>query len=151
MSNQDNDQVNSHINVQLNVQCTERSHEKDRDQGLDSVETSELKAGTGFMINLADTIRRYETQGYSENLVACFDHFEARSGAIRLWPEEIAVDKVIRFENTSDPDDQSILYLISSNQQKVKGLYVDTFGPSSIELSKSMIERLKDHLSQRNS
>ena len=143
MSNQDNDMINSHINRQ----STESQQDGQKsDVALDTTETSELKAGTGFMINLADTIRRYEAQGYSENLVACYDHFEARSGEIKLKPEEIVVDKIVRFENTSDPDDQSILYVISSSRQAVKGLYVDSFGPSSIELSRSMIERLKDHL-----
>lgn len=101
------------------------------------------KAGTGFMINLTDTIRKFEAEGYVDNLVPNFDHFSCRNDSITIYPKEIVVDKMIRFENSSDPDDQSILYAIRSNHQGgVKGLYVDSYGTYHDELSASMIEAL---------
>lgn len=106
---------------------------------------NELKAGTGFMIGLADTIRKFEERGYTENLVARHDHFEARSGEIRLNPEDFTVDQLVRFENASDPDDQSVLYLVSAPSLKVKGLYVETYGAQQEALSRSMMEKLKEH------
>lgn len=104
-----------------------------------------LKAGTGFMANLADTLRGIQGKGYSENLTPKFDHFEARSGEIRLMPHEFSVDDIVRFENTSDPDDQAILYAISAPSIGIKGVYVESFSLTHDDLSVEMLNRLKIH------
>jgi len=105
----------------------------------------ELEAGTGFMLSISEVIKQLSQKGYSENLSAKRDHFEARSGELKLFPDEIVIDNIFRFENTSDPDDQSILYAVSSPAKGVKGLYVESFGAGQEELSREMIERLKNH------
>ena len=103
----------------------------------------ELKAGTGFMLQLTEGLTFFESEGYTENLIACFDHFECQSGAVKLYPSDFKVDGVMRFENTSDPDDQSILYAISSNDGKIKGAYVESYGLYHDELAPEMIDRFK--------
>ncbi len=100
------------------------------------------KAGTGFMIGLTDTIQELEAEGYVENLVPRFDHFECRSSKILIYPNEIEVDKVIRLENTSDPDDQAIVFAISIPKKNLKGLYVDSYGTYHDDLSKDILDRL---------
>jgi hypothetical protein len=104
-----------------------------------------LEAGTGFMVSLSDSIRQLAKVGYSENLSPKNDHFECRSGMHKLYPKEIVVDKIIRFENTSDPDDQSIVYAISAPAKNLKGIYVESYGLGQDGLSKEMLERLKNH------
>jgi len=104
-----------------------------------------LQAGTGFMQGLADTITKLQAEGYSENLTPKEDHFEVHSGEIKIKPEEFSVDLMRRFENTSDPDDQSVLYAISAPSQNLKGLYVESYGLGQDPLSKEMIERLRKH------
>lgn len=101
-----------------------------------------LKAGTGFMNPLTDTIRKYTAKGYTRNLVPCFDHFECQSGLFKIYPQDFVVDHSERFENTSDPDDQSILYALSVPEMNLKGLYVDSYGPYHDDLSRGMIQRL---------
>jgi hypothetical protein len=110
---------------------------------LDSVAKDILQAGTGFMNCLTEELHRLEEAGYKENLSAKFDHFEARSGEIKLNPSEIIVDDHIRFENTSDPDDQSIAYAIRDPNTGIKGVYVESYGLYHDELSHQMIELLK--------
>ncbi len=104
-----------------------------------------FEAGTGFMVSLADTVRKIQSKGYGENLTSKVDHFEARSGEIKLYPVDIRVDEIVRFENTSDPDDQAILYAVSSDSKGVKGIFVESFGVYNEELSSEMTERLKAH------
>lgn len=111
---------------------------KKRDQDV-------LKAGTGFMVGLADTLRKIQGKGYEENLTSKVDHFEARSGEIKLYPVDFKVDEIVRFENTSDPDDQAILYAVSSDSKGIKGVFVESFGLYNDELSPEMNERLKQH------
>lgn len=104
-----------------------------------------LEAGTGFMIGLAETLKKLEEKGYTENLSARYDHFEAQSGRVQLYPDDFVVDHLIRFENTSDPDDQSVLYAISAPAHGVKGVYVESYGTYHEELSPIMLEAIKDH------
>ena len=106
----------------------------------------EHKAGTGFMLGLAETIKNFQTYGcYTENLTAKEDHFECGSGKYKLYPANFEVDKMVRFENTSDPDDNSILYAISDASQNLKGLYVEGYGAGQPSLSREMIDKLKTH------
>lgn len=104
-----------------------------------------LQAGTGFMQQLPETLKGLEKLGYTANLTPKVDHFECKLGKQKLYPGNFVIDKIARFDSTSDPDGQSILYAVSSNDSKIKGVYVESFGPQSIELSDDMVEALKNH------
>jgi len=54
---------------------------------------------------------------------------------------EFNVDKILRFEGMSDPDDNSILYAISTKNGR-KGILVDGYGISGGQVSKSMMDKL---------
>lgn len=101
------------------------------------------QAGTGFMPSLSGVINEYAKKGYVENLVPHFDHFECRDGAVKLYLNEIHIDDMMRFENTSDPDDQAILYAISSGPNDLKGLYVDSYGLYHDDLAPEIIRFLR--------
>lgn len=101
------------------------------------------QAGTGDMMGLSDTIRELQKKGYKENFVPCYDHLTFGSGYLKVYPRDIVFDDIFRFENSSDPADQSILYAISYPALNIKGLLVDSYGVYHDELSKAMIERIK--------
>ena len=63
---------------------------------------------------------------------------------IRLNPEEFNIDEVYRFEGDSNPDDNTILYAISSTTG-VKGTLVDSFGAYAENLSFEMAKKLQAH------
>jgi hypothetical protein len=63
---------------------------------------------------------------------------------IRLNPEEFTVDEVYRFEGDSSPDDNAIVYAITSDEG-VKGTLVDAYGAYSANLSFEMVQKLRDH------
>ena len=104
-----------------------------------------LEAGTGFMLCLSEAIHDLEKKGYTENLSLKVDHFESDSGKHKFYPADFEVDQVMRFENTSDPDDQAILYAISDSKLGLKGLYIESYGIDQDEQSKEIIEKLKHH------
>jgi hypothetical protein len=103
------------------------------------------KAGTGFMLQPIEAMRELESKGYDKNLVLKFDHFEIDSGHEKIYPDEFEIDEFVRFENTSDPNDQSILYAISSPKHGIKGLFLESYGIYTEEVSRSMIEKFKNH------
>lgn len=65
-----------------------------------------------------------------------------------LQPEEFQIDKVYRFEGASNPEDQSILYAISSPKFKIKGTLVNGYGISYDEQNSKLIEKLQTHITQ---
>lgn len=108
-----------------------------------SAQVEMIKAGTGEMPGLSGAIKDLQSKGYKENLTLNFDHFFYGPDKIKLYPHEIFFDEVLRFENSSDPDDQSILYAISAPAKNIKGLSVDSYGLYHDSLSSSMIDRMK--------
>ena len=107
----------------------------------------QLKAGTGFMLSLTDAIKNFQLLGYSQNFICMNDHLKSECRKIKVFPNEIKINEVLRFENTSDPSDQSILYAISVPAKNLKGLYVESYGldhdDQNDELRKSlMMKRL---------
>lgn len=102
-----------------------------------------VRAGTGEMQCVTEAIKKLEAKGYTHNLILAYDHFKTEDGKIKLYPKDIFFDEVMRFENTSDPDDQSILYAISSLTDDVKGIYVESYGLYHEEISPLMIKRMQ--------
>lgn len=50
-----------------------------------------------------------------------------------------------RFEGASNPDDQSVLYAISSPKFGVKGVLVNGYGISADAVTDAIIAKLKTH------
>ncbi len=85
---------------------------------------------------LCQVINRLESQGYTEDL----NHPE--HNALRLDPDAYRVDAVYRFEGATNPDDQSILYALSSDYYRVKGILVNGYGPSADPGTAAIEQRL---------
>lgn len=92
---------------------------------------------------LSETINGLKGEGYtldfnvSDRLVAC------DQSDMMLSPDDFIIDKVYRFEGESNPEDQSILYAISSAKFGVKGVLVNGYGISSDGATNALLEKLK--------
>lgn len=60
-----------------------------------------------------------------------------------LSPNEFNIDAVFRFEAASDPEDEAIIYSISSQKYNIKGLLVNAYGIYSDELSDAIVMNLR--------
>lgn len=60
-----------------------------------------------------------------------------------LHPDDFQIDKVYRFEGASNPEDQSILYAISSPKYKIMGTLVNGYGIAFDEETSKLIEKLR--------
>lgn len=68
----------------------------------------------------------------------CITH----SGACRLMPQEFEIDKTYRFEGTSNPDDEDVVYAISSNDGQIRGILTTAYGAYADGASDEMISKL---------
>lgn len=86
------------------------------------MENSKLEEYYG---TLSQTIGALDNLGYDldfnikDKFLVCNDLSD------QLSPEDFQIDRVYRFEGATDPEDQSILYAISSTKHNKKGILVN--------------------------
>jgi len=85
-------------------------------------------------------------EGYEHDFNLLDEKIELKSEKKTFGVEEFEVDKVLRFEGMSNPDDNSILYAITTTSGQ-KGTLTDGYGISSGQVSKELMKKLdlKDH------
>lgn len=93
-------------------------------------------------ITLSEAIKDLQEKGYAEDFNLCDAGVENKSKKLIHKAEELDVVKFYRFEGNSNPEDNTILYVIETNTGH-KGLLVDAYGAYSGNVSREMIEKLK--------
>lgn len=92
---------------------------------------------------LSETINGLIKNGYTHDFNLDNESTAGHRENIILSPADFQIDKVYRFEGSSDPDNQSILYAISSIKHDIKGILVNGYGISDDEATSKMIEKLE--------
>ncbi|MBU1820444.1 MAG: phosphoribosylpyrophosphate synthetase [Bacteroidetes bacterium] len=95
---------------------------------------------------LSQTINGLKKEGYTLDFNLGKDHLICHQTSTTLSPDDFEIDKAYRFEGESNPDDQSILYAISSPRFGVKGVLVNGYGISADEESAVMMAKLRTHI-----
>ncbi|MEO6669901.1 MAG: phosphoribosylpyrophosphate synthetase [Ferruginibacter sp.] len=98
-----------------------------------------------FYGTLSETINGLKKEGYTIDFNTQNEESVSDQANIKLSPAYFEIDKVFRFEGQSNPDDQSILYAISSSKFGMKGVLVNGYGISSDEATNTLISKLKTH------
>ncbi|MBC7891061.1 MAG: phosphoribosylpyrophosphate synthetase [Sphingobacteriaceae bacterium] len=91
----------------------------------------------GLPDTLSQVISQLSDQGYTTDL-------NRREGnSLWLDPSAFQIDKVYRFEGATNPDDESILYALSSEHYRVRGVLVNGYGLSADPITASIEQRLQ--------
>ena len=109
------------------------------------MKSNHLKESYG---TLSETINALIAEGYVHDFNVHEDCVVCHQTNDRLAPEDFQIDKVYRFEGASNPDDQAILYAISSENFNLKGSLVNGYGISSNDAVSKLIERLETNQAQ---
>ena len=80
-------------------------------------------------------------EGYEYDFNLMDEKIELKSESSSYHLDDFEVDKVLRFEGMSNPDDNAILYCIHTKDGK-KGTLVDGYGISGGQVSKEMMDKL---------
>jgi hypothetical protein len=94
---------------------------------------------------LVETMTALRKEGYIEDFNLKSTHLGCPDKEIDVHPDDFSIDKVFRFYGNSDPDDESILYAISSEKHDLKGVLVNSFGIYADSLSTELIAKLSHH------
>lgn len=93
---------------------------------------------------LTDLIKRGYTTDFS--ILIQKECLVYNKTAKELSPNEFEIDEIYRFEGSSDPGDEMIIFAISSSKYNIKGVVVNAYGMYSDSMSSKIVERLKKHL-----
>lgn len=93
--------------------------------------------------SLVDAISEYEKEGYVEDFDLRLDHLSSRNYEYKIHPDEFAIDEFYRFEDDSSADEQSIIYAISSDKYRLKGLLISGHSIYSEPISDEMLLKLR--------
>lgn len=91
---------------------------------------------------LTEAIEGLRKQGYVEDFNLKQNCIECRNGEYKVFHDEFHIDKYFRFEGQTDPADECILYAISSEKYKLKGVLVNGYGISSEAITNEMLAKL---------
>jgi hypothetical protein len=94
------------------------------------------------METVGETVDRLTRAGY-------VDQFRATARGLRDGggtehdPEHLVVDEYVRFEGTSDPDDEAIVFALRDPRSELRGTYAVPYGPSMGPADAEMVRRLQ--------
>ena len=92
---------------------------------------------------LSQAMNALREEGYVEDFNMKQNCLECRNGEYKVFARDFEIDEYFRFEGMSDPDDNSILYAISSKKYGLKGQLVNGYGIYSEEITDEMLEKLR--------
>jgi hypothetical protein len=94
---------------------------------------------------LSAAVTALEKQGYTDDLKEIINAEEKSLLGDNFEAAVFEVDKVFRFEDNTDPDDQAVVYAISSAKYQKKGLLISSFGIYADEATNQLLQHLKIH------
>ena len=94
--------------------------------------------------SLADALDDLRKRGYESDFATETVCLYCGDLDIRFDPQDFHIDEVYRFEKDANPEDNSILFAITSSSG-VKGILVDSSGAYAERLSFEMVTKLQDH------
>ncbi|MDX9749498.1 MAG: phosphoribosylpyrophosphate synthetase [Flavobacteriales bacterium] len=94
---------------------------------------------------LSEAVNDLQKRGYTDDLTAGGHCLVCHQRGVNLDPDEFEIDEFHRFEGMTDPDDQSIVYAISSKDGAVRGVLVNAYGPAASSFTQEMVRKLATH------
>jgi hypothetical protein len=91
----------------------------------------------------AEAINALVSQGYDHNFNLKDEVLYCHTNDTALQPDEFQIDEVYRFEGQTDPDDEVVVYAISSPSANVKGILINAYGVYAESVSAQLVEKLK--------
>jgi hypothetical protein len=91
---------------------------------------------------LTEAINGLRSKGYTLDFNLKPECVECKSLDIHIHPDDFMIDEFYRFEGASNPDDNSIVFAVSS-KTGLKGVLVDAYGMYSDSLTDEMVQKLQ--------
>ncbi len=107
-------------------------------------ETHKEKIMENSYSSLSVAIRDLQNKGYTEDFNLVEDGVESKNLKRKWKADSLDVIKYYRFEGMTNPGDNSILYVIETDDGN-KGLLVNNYSAKGDNISREMIKKLNIH------
>jgi len=97
-------------------------------------------------LTLSEAIEQLKTAGYIRDLNLDAKPDSEVALLMKAHPEDFRIDKFYRFEGATDPEDESIVYAVSSAKHQLKGILLNAFGTYSDPAIDDMVRAVKEKL-----
>jgi hypothetical protein len=94
---------------------------------------------------LSEAVNDLQLRGYTDDLQFGGHCLVCSTKNSTLDPAQFEIDEFHRFEGLNDPDDQSIVYAISSKDHLIKGILVNAYGPDASGMTQELVRKLATH------
>lgn len=94
--------------------------------------------------SLSVAIQALQEEGFTEDFNLCNAGVENKNRKTLHPPCEMDVIRYYRFEGMSDPDDNTVLYVVVTTSGE-KGLLVDAYGAYAGNIPDELLEKLRIH------
>lgn len=94
---------------------------------------------------VVEAITGLKGRGYELDFNISENHLACAEKDIRLHPDEFEIMEMYRFEGSTDPEDEDIVYAIRSKDGHTKGILTSAFGPYADTASEELIRKLNWH------
>jgi len=93
---------------------------------------------------LSEAVNDLQRLGYTEDFLVPEDGecLYCVTKSMELSADEFVIDEIYRFEGMTDPGDESILFAISSKDNLIKGLVINSFGADFSFRSSKLVTEL---------
>ncbi len=91
---------------------------------------------------LSQAVNDLSERGYTNDFKLSANAITCQALDVQLDPKNFKIDEYYRFEGDSNPDDNSVVYAVSS-EKGVKGVIIDAYGVYAESLSFEMLDKLK--------
>ncbi len=95
------------------------------------------------LTTLSEVLNQLKERGYTTDFNVADNCLICHGNSLELHPDEFVVDRHYRFEGSTDPGDQAIVYAISSLKNDVKGVLVNGYGVYSDPMTDEMVNALR--------
>ncbi|MEZ4331939.1 MAG: hypothetical protein R3F35_09290 [Myxococcota bacterium] len=96
------------------------------------------------METLSQAIARLVGAGYAHDFRAEQEGLRAVGTSCVHDPERFEIEEIVRFEGTSDPQDEAAVFALRCEVHGTRGTYAVAYGPAMAPLDAEMVRRLHD-------
>lgn len=97
------------------------------------------------MISIAEAVDRLTAAGYRDDFRAEADGLRSRDTGLLFAPEDLVVDEIVRFEGTTDPDEEAVVLAVRSRAGETRGTWTTAYGPVADPVDSTIMARLPQH------
>ena len=91
----------------------------------------------------SEAINALVAKGYDHNFNLKVEVLYCHTNDTTLAPDDFQIDEVHRYEGETNPDDEVVVYAISSPSAGIKGILVNAYGVYAEGISAQLVEKLK--------